>query len=229
MLTSAVNNSTPADQNAKDLSSALNKSNFLDKDDFLKLFVEQLKHQDPLNPMENYEVASQLAQYSSLEQLVNINSAIKKFTDLSSMNSYFQGINLIGKKVEYEGNGIMFDPVKDKDGAAIKFKLNEETPEVHINIYDKDDNFVRSLTLDNPATGANSVIWDGKNSKGIEVAKGFYKYEIIGYNDKGKQVDYTPYGYGDVDSIRYDKEKSTAFVTINNDEVEISKISNIMN
>ena len=229
MLTSAVNNSTPADQNAKDLSSALNKSNFLDKDDFLKLFVEQLKNQDPLNPMENYEVASQLAQYSSLEQLVNINSAIKKFTDLSSMNSYFQGINLIGKKVEYEGNSIMFDPVKDKDGTSIKFKLNEETPEVHINIYDKDDNFVRSLTLDDPATGVNSVIWDGKNSKGMEAAKGFYKYEIIGYNDKGKQVDYTPYGYGNVDSIRHDKEKTTAFVTINNDEVEISKISNIMN
>ena len=229
MLTSTVNNANSSEQTSVDLSSALNKNNFLDKDDFLKLFVEQLKHQDPLNPMKNYEVASQLAQYSSLEQLVNINKAIKKFTELSGMNSYFQGINLMGKRVEYQGNSIMFDPVKDKDGAQIKFKLNEDTQEAHINIYDQDDNFVRSLKVDNPVAGDNIAIWDGKTSKGTEAKKGYYTYEIIGYNEKGKQVDYTPYGYGDVDSIRYDKEKSSAFVKVNNQEIEISKISNIMN
>jgi flagellar basal-body rod modification protein FlgD len=222
----SVANSDDTSKDSNNINSAIGASNVMNKDDFLKLFVEQLKNQDPMNPMENYEVASQLAQYSSLEQLVNVNDNFKKFLDLTSMNAYFQGVNLIGKNIEYSGDKIDFNPEKESD-VDIKFKLDESAPKINVNIYDEDDKYIKSLTLENVSAGDNSVKWDGKDSQGKQVAKGLYKYEIIGFNAEGEQIKYEPFGKGRVESIRYDKEKSEALIKVNGDEVDITSITNV--
>jgi flagellar basal-body rod modification protein FlgD len=68
-------------------------SSTLGKDDFLKLFVGQLRHQDPLNPMDNAEFMGQMAQFSSLEQLTNVTKTLE--TD--------RAFSLIGRQVTYAG------------------------------------------------------------------------------------------------------------------------------
>lgn len=80
------------------------------KDEFLRLFVTQLKYQDPLSPMDSTGFTTQLAQFSSLEQLTNINDGMKSL--LLSQNSLQNALsaNLIGKKVGFQG--------KDASGAA---------------------------------------------------------------------------------------------------------------
>ena len=80
------------------------------QDQFLTLLVTQLQHQDPLDPMDSTNFTSQLAQFSSLEQLTSINDGIGALTAAqnSLQNAYLT--NLIGKKVGYEG--------KAEDGAA---------------------------------------------------------------------------------------------------------------
>jgi flagellar basal-body rod modification protein FlgD len=231
MNTTPINGTTDINktQDTSQNTDILKDTKILDKDDFLKLFVTQLKNQDPLNPMENYEVAAQLAQYSSLEQLVNINSNFQKFINLSSMNSYFQGINLIGKHVEYEGDKFIFKPDANGNGSVdIKFKINEASSNLNVNIYDENGNYVKTLEVDDPNLGENIVKWDGKDSKGQLVKEGVYKYEVLGYNEDGEQVDYTPYGYGSIDSIRYDKDKNEALVKVNNDELDITKVFNVV-
>jgi flagellar basal-body rod modification protein FlgD len=78
--------------------------NLLGKDDFLRLFVTQMKYQNPLNPMDNTEFTAQLAQFSSLEQLTNINSQL---TDLLSyQNSLHNTLtaSFIGKNVKFSGD-----------------------------------------------------------------------------------------------------------------------------
>jgi flagellar basal-body rod modification protein FlgD len=74
-------------------------SNTLDKNAFLKLFTVQLKNQDPLNPMDATAFTAQMAQFSSLEQLYNVNDNLKSMA--SSQNTLLQGmsVNLIGKTV----------------------------------------------------------------------------------------------------------------------------------
>jgi flagellar basal-body rod modification protein FlgD len=76
----------------------------LSKDDFLKLFVTQLRYQNPLDPMNNTEFTSQLAQFSSLEQLQNMNTQMNNL--LLSQNSLQNTMisNLIGKQVKISGN-----------------------------------------------------------------------------------------------------------------------------
>jgi flagellar basal-body rod modification protein FlgD len=77
--------------------SAAGKST-LGKDDFLKLLVSQLQHQDPMNPMEDKDFMGQMAQFSSLEQITNLAQSMERMNTQSAMS---QGVSLIGHKVSY--------------------------------------------------------------------------------------------------------------------------------
>lgn len=106
MDATAVNNANAA---ATSVSNAASK-NTVTKDEFLKLFVTQLKNQDPLNPMDSTGFTTQLAQFSSLEQLTNINGGITSLLAYQNSQQNASAANLIGRKVGFQ--------VKDANGAA---------------------------------------------------------------------------------------------------------------
>ena len=88
-------------ENQTNLMTSNNKSqNVLDKQAFLNLLVTQLKYQDPLNPMENTEFVAQLAQFSSLEQLVNVNDNLQADAVLSQSVNNSLIASLIGNEVK---------------------------------------------------------------------------------------------------------------------------------
>ncbi|RKD24244.1 hypothetical protein BEP19_07520 [Ammoniphilus oxalaticus] len=72
------------------------------KEDFLKILIAQLRHQDPLQPMEDKEFIGQMTQFSSLEQMMNLNEAFLKFAD--SQNGLNAHASTIGKEISW------FDP-----------------------------------------------------------------------------------------------------------------------
>ena len=76
-------------------------NNQLGKDDFLKLLITQLSNQDPTNPMENTEFIAQMAQFSSLEQMTNMNES---FGRMASMINSSQAATTIGKTVEIDAS-----------------------------------------------------------------------------------------------------------------------------
>jgi len=78
-----------------------NKS-ILGKDDFLRILITQLQNQDPLNPLDDREFISQMAQFSSLEQMTNMSTSIQKFVELQTSQQLIQHSELIGKKVKWE-------------------------------------------------------------------------------------------------------------------------------
>ena len=83
--------------------------NVLGKDDFLKMMIAQLKHQDPMNPMDGTAFTAQLAQFSSLEQLQNVNTQLTSFTKQQQALGNSQAVNLIGKQVLAKGNTVSVD------------------------------------------------------------------------------------------------------------------------
>jgi flagellar basal-body rod modification protein FlgD len=86
------------------LTASAQKTDILGKDDFLRLLVAQLKAQDPLNPMENTEFTAQLAQFSSLEQLSNVNENLKSLISYQTSTDNSQAVGFIGKTVNANGN-----------------------------------------------------------------------------------------------------------------------------
>ena len=106
MDVTALNQSTAASSSAPKAAS----QKTVGKDEFLRLFVTQLKYQDPLSPMDSTGFTTQLAQFSSLEQLTNLNDGMKAL--LLSQNSLQNALSatLIGKQVGFQG--------KDASGGA---------------------------------------------------------------------------------------------------------------
>ncbi|MBN8208700.1 flagellar hook assembly protein FlgD [Bacillus sp. NTK071] len=76
----------------------------LGKDDFLKILVAQLSNQDPMKPMQDTEFIGQMAQFSSLEQMTNMNSSMTKFFNNQLQSSMTDHAHLIGKSVEWSEN-----------------------------------------------------------------------------------------------------------------------------
>lgn len=98
----------------KALPSGRDVKNTLDKDDFLKILVTQLTHQDPTQPMEDREFVSQMAQFSSLEQMTNLN---KEFSKVVNLIAASQAMNLLGKTVEiHQGDQVVTGIVKEVTG-----------------------------------------------------------------------------------------------------------------
>ncbi|MGM0919705.1 MAG: flagellar hook assembly protein FlgD [Bacillota bacterium] len=76
----------------------------LGKDDFLKILIAQLQNQDPLNPMEDKEFISQMASFSSLEQMTNMSSQLSDFIQLQVNDGILKYSEMIGKQVEWESS-----------------------------------------------------------------------------------------------------------------------------
>lgn len=107
-------------------SSQTGSASGLDKNTFLKLFTTQLKNQDPLNPMDSTAFTAQLAQFSSLEQLYNVNDSLK--TLVAAQNSLFSGmaVNLIGKQVTLNDGSSGKVTGVSYDGTITKLNLDNK-------------------------------------------------------------------------------------------------------
>ncbi len=198
----------------------------LGKDDFLKLLITQLNYQDPLNPIQSSEFASQLAQFSSVEQLYNINSNILKSIDASyATNRAITNAlvsNLIGKSVVVYGDVLYLDPVR---GASFSYELKGDAKEVEIEIYDSSGNVVRSFKLGEKKKGKYDFIWDGKDNLGRDLPAGSYTVKISASDKEGKKVVVDTYVFGVVEGVRY--KQDGAVVLINGVEYSIADIVEI--
>lgn len=117
-------------------------SNELGKDEFLKLLVTQLKYQDPLDPVDNKEFIAQLAQFSSLEQMTNLNEG---FQSLVQSSTVLQSSSLLGKNVE------IFDPNQgiQTEGSVQEVLFQEGGVQVMVNGQIFDVNTVSKVTDSN--------------------------------------------------------------------------------
>ncbi|WP_221564306.1 flagellar hook assembly protein FlgD [Alkalihalobacillus sp. TS-13] len=96
----------------------------LGKDDFLKILIAQLANQDPLNPMEDREFISQMASFSSLEQMVNMNDTLQNWVSHQNNGQLLQYSQLIGKEITWIGKS-------KEDGQPVETTLTGEVAKVH--------------------------------------------------------------------------------------------------
>lgn len=150
--------------------------NELDKDAFMKLMLTQMKSQDPTSPMDSREMASQLAQFTSLEQLMNINKSIADLKESQKPNTQLQMLNLIGKSVDGDSSKVIHE-ANDKQH-LFEFNLGADASKVIINVKDEKGNTVRTMERSMLKQGKNQISWNGQDKAGVAVPAGDYHYEV---------------------------------------------------
>lgn len=160
-----------ADAASKVLPAGTTKNQSIDQQQFLLLFIEQLKNQDPLAPLEPNELTAQLAQFSSLEQLTGVNTRL----DGLSARVGSSLLNLLDKEVRFEGDRITLD---DGVATSVGYTLDQAADELTVEIFDDKGKQVREIALGAQPAGKKDFVWDGKGSDGTVLADGTYRIEL---------------------------------------------------
>ncbi len=180
-------------------------SQTLGKEEFLRLLVTQLRNQDPMNPLDGQQFAAQLAQFSTVEQLTNLNKTVADQADLQGLLA--QSINsgvaagLIGKRIEAEGNLINWGGSGE---APVRFELASAAAETTVEIRDSAGAVVRTFTLGSLEKGEhNDLQWDGKNDAGAAMPAGAYTVKISATDTAGDPVQASTLTQGVVDRVSF--------------------------
>ena len=166
------------------------------KDRFLSLLVAQMKNQDPLNPLDNAQVTSQMAQLSTVQGIENMNRTLEALAASMGANQMAQAANLIGRGVLVPGDSIRPAELED----VIGFELSRPADAVKVDIVDAGGGLVRSLDLGPREDGINVLAWDGLTSAGTAAPDGQYRFRIEAVQD-GQPVGSTALHLGLVNSV----------------------------
>jgi flagellar basal-body rod modification protein FlgD len=198
----------------------------LEKDDFLNLLVTQLRYQNPLEPLKDSDFVAQLAQFSSLEQLENINSSLGYSTELDYILSQTiantMATTIIGKEVVADGNTIYHSYDSEDD---LHFKLDADASDIEINIYNDSGALIRTIRIEDLEEGMNSCNWDGNDDSGTKVAGGQYTFSVSATDNAGNVVGAQTRIVGIVESVRY--EDNQGYLIIGRQRISMSDIIQI--
>ena len=158
----------------------------MDKDAFFKVMMAQLKNQDPTNPLKNHEMAAQLAQFSSLEQMTNMNTTLNEIKGGNKPIEQFQALNLIGKEVSGDSAKITRSEI-DKDH-EIKFNLPQDAKTLEVQILNSKNDVIRKFNFSELKTGENKIIWNGMNERGANEKAGDFKVKFEGIGSNGQKI-----------------------------------------
>lgn len=175
---------------------------------FMTLLITQLQYQDPLNPMEAKEFTAQLAQFTELEQIVQMNDTLDALELYEESATNMRTIDLIGRSARAEGDQVKLT----EDGADIHFILERETAETRVSIYDSSGSLVRSEIVGALNEGDNSWHWDGKSTQGTTLPTGLYTVEVAGEDASGNTVAAQTFIQGSVESVQFEDGTTSLMV-----------------
>lgn len=188
------------------------------QDRFLKLLVAQMQNQDPLNPMDNAQVTTQMAQLSTVTGIEKLNATLQAYTQDQS----YQAASLIGHSVLAPGNAIALSNGTGVGGAD----LSQAADSVSVSIMNSSGQVVNTLNLGKQNAGVVAFTWDGKTSAGAQSADGAYTFKVNA-SLGGASVTNTPLAVGRVDSVLLSSGGSTLNVA-GMGEVSLADVRQVM-
>ena len=167
---------------------------------FLNLLTTQLQNQDPLDPMKNEDFIAQLAQFSSLEELMGIQSALDSvYTGIAAMNNATMA-NLLGTEVVAVGDTFSYD---GEGPATLHFDAAADIEGGTVTVTDASGSVVWTGAIGAQEAGEGSFEWDGTDLDGQPVPEGEYTFSVTGSGQDGESVEVTELIVGIVDEMDY--------------------------
>lgn len=197
--------------------------NTLTQEDFLNIFVAQLQNQNPLEPLDNYQMASQMAQFNSLDSLHRIEKSLGALNNHQSSASSLQAAGLIGKKVEVSGRSLSLE----KGQASEALYQMAGAGKVKIEIYNEGGQLIRTLDEGLKDTSKQKVLWDGKSEGGQTQPDGRYYFQVKAQDLSGTPIEVNHSRIGKVLGIYF--ENGQTIVDLGREKAAFGDILGILN
>ncbi len=220
-VTSALTTGTT--NSAATATEALKKSrSSLTQEDFINLLVTQMKNQNPLEPMDNYQMASQMAQMSTVESLNNIYKSVSQIASSQDTVANSLGTaSLIGKTVEAQGNGLTLSQGTASGGT---FQL-AKAGNVLVQVYNSAGQLVWSQQSEVKDATSQKVAWQGKDQLGNSLPDGNYTFKVTAVDEKGTSINVTSRVSGTVTGIFF--ENGTPYIQVGSNRIAVKNITAI--
>lgn len=166
------------------------------QDRFLKLLVTQMKNQDPLNPLDNAQVTSQMAQLSTVTGIDKMNNTLESLIGSFQSNQSLQAANMIGHGVLVPGSALTVSGGK----ALLGIEMTEPADSVQVTIRDAAGKAIHKIDLGAQEIGSQPLIWDGQTDSGTTAADGKYTFEVAALR-AGQKVGASSLSFGEVASV----------------------------
>jgi flagellar basal-body rod modification protein FlgD len=200
MSIEALNTSYNSSSVGSEKTTVTSSADELGMDQFLNLFIAQIQHQDPLNPLDSAEFTAQLAQFTSVEQLYGMNARLADIEEsLNDQSNQRDDLGFIGKTVKADDNTMRIDDGTVHSGSYTIDKSGYVT----VNILDSDGVIIRSFYKGLEDKGEHDVNWDGRDDTGNLVKDGTYTFEVSARDENGYYIPSNTYISGEVTGVTY--------------------------
>jgi len=208
MATVQNSTSTPTQALLDSMNGTKNKTSSVDEaqDRFMTLLITQMKNQDPLNPMDNAQVTSQMAQLSTVTGINKLNDTLDSLISSVQTGQSYQASSMIGHNVLVSGNDISTTGKGGYFGVDLPLGADKLT----ITIKDAAGTPIRTVALGAQNAGTLPLSWDGLADDGTVAKTGSYQFEVNA-TTAGKSIDATGLSYSQVLSI----SNSTSGIKLN--------------
>lgn len=173
---------------------------FDDMEAFLYLLTQQLKYQDPLDPMDTSEYTNQLVQYAQVEQSIQSNTYLETIVAQNVNAVATQAVSYMEQYVQTLGNGL---PLQD-GSAKFSYILEADASSCVVAIRDASGSFVKTFTGVEQSAGRHEIVWDGKDNNGNQLNDGAYSVVVTALDASGSSVSVQTTTYGKVTGVAYD-------------------------
>lgn len=174
----------------------------LEKEQFLKLLVAQISHQDPLNPQDSDQYMQQLTQFSTVEQLMNLNQGVDNLAVGQVSANSQSALRFVGKDVVAAGDEVELDGINQP---TVDFSVADPTVgEVEVNVFNEAGDVVYTQRVQVPPGGHGSFTWNGQDPEGQRAADGRYHVSFKAGTDS-EPIPVDTYVHGRVTGVRFDQ------------------------
>lgn len=182
----------------------------LGKDGFLKLLTFQMQNQDPFKPMDQNKMAADMAQFSQLEQMTNMNKNLERTLSQDDMKAKFYAASFIGKKVITAGSTIKHKGVGSV--SPISFKLDQSVKQGMVRVFDEKRQVIQQIDFNALNQGLHSLNWKGRQFDGTDAGKGNYTFEVLAFDEMNNRIPVETQASGIVQSVNFENGETVLTV-----------------
>jgi flagellar basal-body rod modification protein FlgD len=158
----------------------------LGKDDFLRIMITQMKNQDPTNPFKAEQMATEMAQFTTVEQLNNMSASLTKMTTANQPLERLAMTNMIGKTLTVDRGRF---PHVEGTNDVLSFGMPQDAHQVTVSVVNELGETVFQKELGKTKAGENSITWDGKKANLLPAKAGTYIIRVDAVDEKGQKLE----------------------------------------